>query len=156
VTLTDHRHRADALLAEEQALSFPRFTFADALAVGTLAMELASKPVIVHVTLGELLLFAGAQDGTTPDNQLWLTRKSAVVRRFGRSSLWLHHDLRAKGRSVADMMPGLEPLADHGGAVPLMLGGRAVGIVGVSGLPHEEDHAVAITALRTRLAALAG
>lgn len=156
MTPADHRARADAILAEEQSLNFPRFTFADAFAVGTKALELADKPVIVHVSLGELLLFAGAQDGTSPDNQLWLGLKGAVVRRFGKSSLWLHHDLRAKQRTVDDIKPGPEPLADHGGAVPLILGGRAVGLVGVSGLPHEDDHAVAIAALRARLAELAG
>ncbi len=154
MTPQEYRSRADAILAEEQALNFPRFSFHDALTVGLRILDLAPKPVAVRITIGELLLFAAAQDGTTPDNSVWLDRKSAVVRRYGKSSYWLHHDLRAKGRSLADLMPGPEPMADHGGAVPLRLAGRPVGIVGVSGLPHDEDHGFAIQALRERLLAI--
>lgn len=151
MTPEEHRRRADEIAAEEGTLDFARFGFEDALAIGRHAIAHAPAPVIVRVVVGDLVLFQGAMDGTSVNNQIWLDLKAATVRQYGRSSLWLHHDLRAKGRTLAAVPSTQSPMVDMGGGVPLMIGGRAVGFVGVSGLPHEDDHALVIAALRARL-----
>jgi uncharacterized protein (UPF0303 family) len=156
VTPEEHRSRADAIAAEEKQLDFARFGFADALAIGRHAIEHTPAPVIVRITVADIVLFAGAMDGTSANNQIWLDLKAAAVRQHGHSSLWLHHDLRAKGRTLAATASTLSPMVDVGGGVPIIIGGRVVGCAGVSGLPHEEDHALMVAALRARLEGRAG
>lgn len=151
MTPEEHRSRADEIAAEEKGLDFPRFGFEDALAIGRHAIAHAPAPVIVRIAVADIVLFAGAMDGTSANNQVWLDLKAASVRQYGHSSLWLHHDLRAKGRTLAATASTLSPMVDVGGGLPLIIGGRVVGFAGVSGLPHEDDHRLMVAALRARL-----
>ena len=149
MTPEQHRQRAAEIVAEEQALGFRRFDFEQAWRVGRKLVALAAdRPLAMRIVLAGRTLFSAALDGSSDDSRLWLDRKLAAVARFGHSSLWLHHNLRAKGRVLADLATGGLDLADHGGAVPIRIGAQVVGGVAVSGLAHEEDHQVVKEAMK--------
>ncbi|MGK9169736.1 heme-binding protein [Inquilinus limosus] len=147
MTGTDHAARTAELEAEEARLVFDRFDFAEAWAIGRTLVETAPAPVAIRIQVADRVLFAAALDGTSADNQVWLDLKSAAVRQFGRSSLWLHHRLKARGRTLADSPSIRTPMADHGGAFPIRIGAQVVGVIGVSGLPHEDDHRLITSAI---------
>jgi uncharacterized protein (UPF0303 family) len=107
----------------------------------------------IGIVLGEQRVFHTALDGSSADNDEWLARKMAVVRRYGRSSLGVGEQFRVAGKDFdADSRLDTARFAAHGGAFPLTLtGGELVGVVGVSGLPQREDHALVVEQLRIYL-----
>ena len=143
----EHQKRASEIEAEEARLNFTRFDFADAWKIGQKLVAAAPAPVAIRIVVADRVLFAAALDGTSADNALWLDLKLNAVKHFGRSSLWLHHNLRAKGKVLAEIPAGRMPMADHGGGFPIRIGSQTVGAIGVSGLPHEEDHRLIVHAL---------
>ena len=147
MTAIDAAARTAELEAEEARLVFDRFDFAEAWAIGRALVETAPAPVAIRIQVADRVLFAAALDGTTGDNQVWLDLKSAVVRQFGHSSLWLHYRLKARGRTVAESPSIRTPMIDHGGAFPIRIGAQVVGVIGVSGLQHEEDHRLIVATI---------
>ena len=143
----DHRRRAAEIEAEETRLSFTKFDFADAWKIGGKLVAAAPAPLAIRIVLADRVLFAASLDGTSADNALWLDHKLNAVKHFGRSSLWLHHNLRAKGKVLAEIPAGRMAMADHGGGFPIRIGSQTIGAIGVSGLPHEEDHRLIVRAL---------
>lgn len=143
----------DALLAEEAELQFDGFTNEDAWTLGTVLVAAARErqlPVTIDLRRGEQQLFHYACDGTSADNDRWVERKVAVVRRFGHSSLWVGQTARERGQSPYEIF-ALDPAAyaAHGGAFPLNVRGVGlVGVVTVSGLPQLDDHAFVVQGLR--------
>ena len=93
------------LAAQEQRLVFDYFDNATAWDLGvqlvTAARE-ASLPVVVSITRGGQRLFHAALEGTSPDNDDWVERKSRVVLRFGHSSLYVGTKARAAGSTFED------------------------------------------------------
>lgn len=147
-----------AVLAEqERALVLPRFTNDDAWRLGCLLVDLAREQgaaVAIDVRRGGHRLFHHAMEGTTPDNDDWLERKARVVQRFETSSLAVGERFRAKGTTF-EASSRLDPAlhAAHGGAFPLRVRDvGVVGVVGVSGLPQVEDHALVVRGLTRFLA----
>lgn len=144
--------RLAELAAQENALVLPRFTHEDAWRLGSLLVDLARRqraPVTVDIRRGGQQLFHCALDGTTPDNDAWLDRKARVVERYGASSLLVGERFRAAGTTFEESSR-LDPdrFAAHGGAFPLRVTGvGVVGVVGVSGLPQAEDHALVVEGL---------
>ncbi|MFC4036414.1 heme-degrading domain-containing protein [Streptomyces polygonati] len=140
------------LAEQERTLVLPRFTHDDAWRLGCLLVELAREreaAVTVSIRRGGQRLFHCALDGTTPDNDAWLERKARVVERYAASSLLVGERFRAKGTTFEESSR-LDPdrFAAHGGAFPLRVTGvGVVGVVGVSGLPQVEDHALVVTGL---------
>lgn len=146
----DHHRRFAELEAEEGRLVFPRFDFPDAWRIGSALVAAAPAPIAIRIVVADRVLFAAALDGTSVSNAAWLDLKLNAVKHFGRSTLWLHHNLRAKGRTLEDIPPArLVPMIDHGGGFPIRIGRQVVGAIGVSGLKHEQDHQVIIDALTT-------
>lgn len=145
----------DVLLAQEAELRFDSFTAADALAVGMEACRIAreefKKPIAVHVELDDHPLFAYFMDGTTASNLFWVTVKKNVVKKFGHSSLYVGLECVSRGKTFAEDT-GLSDTEFRaaGGSFPLVLrtDGR-IGTITVSGLTGEEDHAVAVKAIRS-------
>ena len=89
-----------------------------------------------------------AQDGTGLDNEHFLDLKINTVFNCGHSSLWWFHHLRATGRVLADVgWADARTVIDMGGGVPLFAGPQIVGALAVSGLPHEDDHALIMAAV---------
>ena len=154
---TDDSLLAD-LLEQEERLQLARFDNEDAFRLGMMLVERARSDrlaVTVDLTRVDQQLFHAALPGTTLDNDHWVRRKTAVVYRFHRSSLYMGVSCRIKGVSLAERY-ALDPaeFAAHGGAFPIRI--RDAGLVGtvtVSGLPQEEDHRLVVTMLERFLSA---
>ena len=147
----------DRLVAEEAELEFTSFTLDDAWVLGgrlRAAAASAGHPVAIAIWLGAQRVFHAALLGSSADNDGWLDRKHRVVERFGRASMLVGEDFRAKGEDF-DTHARLDPreYAAHGGVVPIRLeGGVVIGAVGVSGLPQQDDHELVVVHLRAYLA----
>ncbi|MCL2734683.1 MAG: heme-degrading domain-containing protein [Actinomycetia bacterium] len=144
--------RVAELAEQETALVLPRLTNDDAWRLGCLLVGMARErgaAVTVDIRRGPQQLFHCALEGTTPDNDAWLARKARVVERYQASSLLVGERFRAKGTTFEESSR-LDPdrYAAHGGAFPLRVTGvGVVGVVGVSGLPQAEDHALVVDGL---------
>lgn len=146
----------ERLVAEESELQFERFTFDDAWMLGGRLRAAASEaghPVAIAIWFGPQRVFHAALPGATADNDGWLDRKHRVVERFGRSSMLVGEEFRAKGEDF-DVHARLDPreFAAHGGVVPIRIREAGViGAVGVSGLPELADHDLVVEQLRAHL-----
>lgn len=141
---------------QERTLVFPAFTLTDAWTLGSLLVaraRAAGAPVAVDIQVGEQQVFHAALPGSSADNDAWIQRKIATVRRFGVSSYLVGRRIAAAGKNFADATL-LDPtvFAAHGGAFPITVAGAGViGTVAVSGLPQAEDHALVVAALTEHL-----
>ena len=148
----------EQILAEEAELRVASFGKEDAWRLGCQMRAAAAErglPVAVGIMLGGQRVFHAALEGSSADNDGWLARKTAVVLRYGRSSLGVGEQFRVRGRDF-DRDSRLDPgqYAAHGRVFPLVLvGGALLGAVGVSGLPEREDHDFVVEQLRGFLAA---
>ena len=114
----------------------------------------AGLPVAISIRRNGQRLFHAALPGASADNDGWLARKSAVVDRYGRSSLRVGEQFRVAGKSF-DEDSRLDPslFAAHGGAFPILVRGTGcIGSVAVSGLPQVEDHRLVVEVLEALLA----
>jgi uncharacterized protein (UPF0303 family) len=141
---------------QERRLTFARFDYSDAWALGCLLVDLAAGrelPVAVDIRRGTQQLFHAALAGSVADNDAWIERKVRVVQRYGASSYLVGRRLAAKGQ-VLDAGMGVDPAgyAAHGGAFPVRLPHvGVVGVITVSGLPQAEDHALVVEAVEAFL-----
>ncbi len=141
---------------QERRLTFARFDYSDAWALGCLLVDLAAGrelPVAVDIRRGTQQLFHAALAGSVADNDAWIERKVRVVQRYGASSYLVGRRLAAKGQ-VLDAGMGVDPAdyAAHGGAFPVRVPqAGVVGVVTVSGLPQAEDHALVVEAIEAFL-----
>ena len=152
------RELLDELTAQESRLVFDRFDDDTAWALGVALRQAAlaaALPVAISVRRNGQRLFHAALPGSSADNDGWLDRKSAVVDRYGRSSLRVGEQFRVDGGSFdADSRLDTSAYAAHGGAFPILVRGTGcVGSVAVSGLPEREDHRVVVEVLEAFLAA---
>ena len=143
-----------ALHAEVDALNFVSFGLEDAWRLGSILRDLAVERrlgVTIDLRIGDQQAFHTALPGTTADNDDWIARKVALVRRFDAASYPLAVTHRASGR---DFPPHLDirRMAFAGGCVPIRIGGTQVGTVTVSGLPDAEDHRLVLEGIRAFLA----
>ena len=128
------------------------FDLDDAWRLGTTLAERCrteGHPVTISIQLGEQRAFHSALPGTSADNDSWVDRKSAVVRRFACSSHEVD-DRLAKGdpdRFFSAFALSPSQYAPTGGAVPIRVRGALVGVLAVSGLESSEDHELAVSAL---------
>ncbi len=148
------------LLDQERRLALPTCSYDDALAIGRWLLDRATErslPVTIEVWRGDRLVFRAARPGTNAHNDLYLAGKRRVVEHFGHSSF--HERLRhvEAGTTFAEATSLRFPeYAPHGGGFPLIVAGTGpVGVVLVSGLPQEQDHALIVEALEAHLAARA-
>lgn len=147
----------EELAAQESRLVFDCFDEDTAWALGVALRETAlaaALPVAISIRRNGQRLFHAALPGTSPDNDGWLERKSAVVDRYGRSSLRVGEQFRVDGGSFdADARLDSSDYAAHGGAFPILVRGTGcIGTVAVSGLPQLEDHQLVVDTLETFLA----
>ncbi len=154
-----HEELLSELLAQEDELTLPRFDNAMAWELGqrlVSAARDAGHGVTIDIRRDEQQLFHAALEGTSADNDAWIERKNAVVRRFGHSSYYVGIDCEAAGKSLEERF-FVDPrqYSAHGGAFPVRI--RDVGVVGtvtVSGLPQAEDHRLLVSVLRAFARAL--
>ena len=145
------------LLDQERRLQLPACSEEDALAIGRWLLDAAtarSLPVAIEVWRGARLVFRAARPGTNAHNDLYLAGKRRVVEHFGHSSFYERQRHLAAGTTFAEATSLQFPeYAPHGGGFPLLVEGTGpVGVVLVSGLPQEQDHALIVEALEEHLA----
>lgn len=145
----DHAAAKTAIEADERVLAKMPLGAAALHALGRDLLEHAPAPLVAKIVLGRRTVLLLAQDGTSLDNERFLDLKINTVLNCGHSSLWWFHHLRGTERVLADV-GWADPRAviDMGGGVPLFAQGQIVGALAVSGLPHEEDHALIMAAAR--------
>lgn len=141
----------------EEIPQLPQFSYDDAWHVGTTLVEQCRAnnfPVTIGIWLGDQLVFHAARPGTSADNDAWLARKARIVRRFRTSSLGVaqsyvnpESDRGIEAFLTAFGLPA-EKYFPAGGAVPIFVHDHLVGVLGVSGLTSEQDHELAVDALR--------
>ncbi len=144
------------LLLQEEELQFTHFNENTAWELGRQLVDYAiaeNLPITIDISRGGHQLFHASRPGTSADNDEWVKRKIRLVNRVGHSSFYLGQLLKSEGKSIEEMLLLSESeYAPHGGCFPLIV--KNTGIVGtltVSGLPQEEDHKVAVHAIRTYL-----
>lgn len=142
------------LLQQERELHFSSFNSHTAWRIGTYLVEKALKerlPIAIDITITNRTLFHWAADEATINNEFWIERKKRSVYRFNHSTLYLGRELALKKRSAyEEHYVDEKEYAFHGGGFPIIIDG--VGVVGaiiISGLTQEEDHDLAVEALRT-------
>jgi uncharacterized protein (UPF0303 family) len=151
------RQLLDELEAQESRLVFDHFDENTAWALGASLREAglaAALPIAISIRRNGQRLFHAALPGSSADNDGWLERKSAVVDRYGRSSLRVGEQFRADGGSFdADSRLNPSDYSAHGGAFPILVRGTGcVGTVAVSGLPELDDHRLVVKAIELLLA----
>ena len=120
---------------------------AQALAIVEAVVREAAGPVSVFVadSHGEVIA-AATMDGAAPDTRLNAQRKAYTAARSDASSTG---ELAEKARADAAERASFDPFFTFfRGGVAAFEDGRRVGAVGVSGLPGEDDEALAVVALR--------
>jgi len=144
------------LLEEEAVLKLTSLTNSDALEIGEIAATLGKQrklPIAVEVRIGEWIVFHASLEGSKPENDWWITRKSQVVMMKHHSTIYervLAEELGIdwhKENNVVD-----ETHAIHGGALPLITPTGFAGILIISGLPQVDDHLFAVEVLTEFLA----
>jgi len=154
--MADNSTDIQSLIAEiedqERRLQFDRFSHADAWAIGSRLVEVATERelgITIDIRRGDQQVFHAALAGTTADNDDWVNRKVRTVRRFSESS-WLvgrRFAARDKDFNASTGLP-LSDFAAHGGCFPVTI--RDSGLVGtitVSGLAQADDHALVVEIL---------
>lgn len=137
---------------ETRKLQLAKFSQEDALALGLLIIELATErelPVAVDIRRGSHILFHVSLPGATPDNDVWVERKSRTADRFGIPSLLVGlRGRRGGGRMEDNAWFDQSAYAAHGGAFPIYVRGTGpVAVATVSGLPQVADHELVVEAL---------
>ncbi|MFZ5968382.1 MAG: heme-degrading domain-containing protein [Bacillota bacterium] len=137
---------------QEEYLRFTAFDNRMALELGLILIELGKKqkkPITIDITKNGQQVFHYAFDGTSPDNDQWIIRKSNVVTRFHTSSLFMGTKLKIEGKTIEEKYHiSSMAFAPYGGAFPLYI--KNVGVVGtvtVSGLKQVEDHELVVEAI---------
>jgi uncharacterized protein (UPF0303 family) len=146
------------LLEEEQELVGDTVDEALCYAIGSRIVEgglRERQPLAVGVVLGERQVFHVGLPGTEAFNDMVMKGKWAVAKRGGHSSLY-ERNVRLQNGTTFEDETGLTfpEYAPFGGAVPVRARQRDadVAYVVVSGLTQEEDHALAVEAIRAALA----
>jgi uncharacterized protein (UPF0303 family) len=150
------RELLDELEAQESRLVFDRFDEHTAWQVGIALREAglaAQLPIAISIRRNGQELFHAALPGASADNDGWLARKSAVVDRYGRSSLRVGEEFRVRSESFDhDSRLDVSVFAAHGGAFPILVRGTGcIGSIAVSGLPQLEDHRLVVETLEAVL-----
>jgi len=144
------------LLQEEQVLKLASLTNNDALEIGEIAAALGKQrklPIAIEVRVGEWIVFHASLEGSKPENDWWIARKSRVVMLKHHSTMYERVSAEELGldwhkeNNVAD-----ETHAIHGGALPLITPSGFAGILIISGLPQVDDHLFAVEVLTEFLA----
>ena len=147
---------SNQLLQEEQVLKLASLTNSDALEIGEIAAALGKQrklPIAIEVRVGEWIVFHASLEGSKPENDWWIARKSRVVMLKHHSTMYERVSAEELGldwhreNNVVD-----ETHAIHGGALPLITPSGFAGILIISGLPQVDDHLFAVEVLTEFLA----
>jgi uncharacterized protein (UPF0303 family) len=139
------------LLEEEKVLKLPSLTNNDALEIGEIATTLGKQrklPVAIEVRIGEWVVFHASLEGSKPENDWWIGKKSRVVIMKQHSTMYERVLAEEFGIDwYKENKVGDDTHAIHGGALPLITPSGFAGILIISGLPQVEDHLFAVEVL---------
>ena len=145
------------LLEEQDRLTLPSLSVADALEIGQIANSFGVEqglPIAVEVRIGDWIIYHASLPGSTVENQGWIDRKARVVMLKQHSTLFERVSAQERGvdwhkeNGLLD-----ETHAIHGGGLPLITQGDGfVGVLLISGLPQIEDHLLGVKVLTEFLA----
>jgi len=149
----------DILLKQEQENRFDNFDFNTAWEIGTAIHQQAIQhnyPVAIEVYAFGQPLFLSALPGSTLDNLEWMKRKRNTVLRLAHSSMFTGLNYEKNGQPMEHhLFIDQFEYCDHGGSFPLLnKSGAVFGAISVSGLPSEEDHALALWGINQYLSRL--
>jgi uncharacterized protein (UPF0303 family) len=155
--MTDQTERIAQLEAEYHELVFASFDHADAWRLGSLLTERAleaSQRVAIDIRRPGLILFRSALPGTTPDQEAWITAKSATALRMEMSTALVAARHARDGVDAAALgWLALPHFVVAGGSVPVRVAGvGVVATVTASGLSSDDDHRVVVDGIRAYLA----
>ncbi|NIF22208.1 heme-degrading domain-containing protein [Candidatus Pantoea multigeneris] len=140
---------AEQIIQQEREARLPRFDFSLAWTIGQAIQQQANAkkyPVAVEVYAFGQTVFLSALPGSAPENIFWLTRKRNTVLFTGHASMYVGLVNEQNGKRM-EQQNWMDPAqyTDHGGSFPLInQDGVVFGAVSVSGLPSEDDHALAL------------
>lgn len=146
------------LLKQEEELQFDSFNNEDAWQLGVMLIEKARANnfcITIDITRNRHQLFHYSFEGTSPDNDEWVKRKTNVVYRFGHSSFYIGRLLKYENSTIEDKY-SVSPFeySAHGGSFPVIIKNCGViGTITVSGLPQADDHDLVVEVLKEYLAA---
>jgi len=146
-------YSVDELVDQDRSVDFDRFSHADAWGVGHQIVALAEEQgvaITAAIWLGQQRVFHVGLAGTSADNDHWMERKAALVRRYDASSWLVTQRWGSYGLEQASPLIGLDPAVYTfgGGGFPIRVRGTTVGVVAVSGADNQTDHDLARAALR--------
>ena len=109
--------------------------------------------MVVGIEVNDVPLFYHAMKGTNKRQFRWVKRKLGTVRLCQVSTLHAGYQLAADQKELwRDWRLSDEECATIGGGFPINVAGTGiVGAVACSGLPHEEDHKLLVTAISSML-----
>ena len=112
------------LLLEEQILTLPSLSTAEALEVGEIAKSLGmarNLPIATEVRIGDWIIYHASLPGSKPENGWWMSRKARVVMLKHHSTMYERVSAEERGvdwhkeNNLLD-----ETHAIHGGGLPLI------------------------------------
>lgn len=125
-------------------IDFKTFTNTDAYRFGLTVVSIIEKeklkPVRIRVVKDGDIVFQYMMEGKKGD--LWLNKKQRTVEKTHQSSLYVF-DHQDDYKELDE-----ETYAICGGGYPLFINGEYHGVLIVSGLRHDEDHALILRALK--------
>ena len=137
---------------EEALLCYPKFANEDALALGLKMVELAKEwgvAVAIDIEVNGVQLFHYNMPGSNKRHCMWVRRKQNTVQVCQASSLHAGQQLELLGKELwRDWRLDEKDYAVIGGGFPICVAGTGIiGAVACSGLPHEDDHRLIVTAI---------
>ena len=142
----------EILRDQEAKLRMESLSADEALKLGMIMYRLAKekylKPISIRIITGGQTTFSFLMEGTSTNNEWWMDKKLSASRLSGVSSILT---LVEVAMGLRPMEPEYEKENDFalcGGCFPLKnAGGKVIGYVLTSGLPHECDHQLIADAL---------
>lgn len=143
-------------IEEEKTLQFDSFSHENALDLGLKILERSKGypgPVAIEITVNGLIVFRYYPDGTSEFHEMWLKRKSNMVRVREMSTLHVFMELEYNNQDMErDWLLNPKEYAGCGGGFPIRLkNGSVIGSICVSGLPHLLDHEIMILGIQEYL-----
>jgi len=145
------------LIYLEEMLVLTSFGIESAIEIGDIAKFLAvsrNLAIAIEVRLGDWIIYHVSLPGSTPENDLWISRKARTVMLKQHSTMYERVLAEERGidwhkeNNLLD-----ETHAIHGGGLPLITKGDGfVGVLLISGLPQAQDHLLGVEVLTEFLA----
>jgi len=148
----DYTKYLDIVKKQEELLAFPHFNRRDVWQLGNMFVEEIEKrkvPVAVSIRAANgFILFQYAREGTSLNNERWMTRKFNLVQETEQSGLRCCIEIHSKGETLTVQGKELTKYIACGGGFPVHVQNSGfAGAVIVSGLPHMEDHALLVSCI---------